>query len=114
MKDGTTLSFDLEGVEDLQAWRDLCRSPAAITGLSLIVDAHQYALPLPQRFTSLRVLAEPVAHRDGSGKIVADSIVVYADDIKAEVLVYRGCRPRMARFKVERTGRPVFLPTVDG
>ena len=114
MADGRTERFALEHPDDRARWRSLCGDPSEIRGIAFVVDHHQYVIPTPRKFSSLRFDAALVRHRDGSGDIVAFKISIYADDVRAELTVYRGNRPRMARFTLERSGRPVYIPNLDG
>lgn len=114
LRDGTTEAFDLETPQGRADWRALRRrSPEDITGLVLVSQGVSYAVPLPSRFEDVAFDVEPVAHRNGSGDVVADAIRVYVDDIAIQLLVYRGERNRGARLSVERAGRPVYIPSRD-
>ncbi len=116
LKSGSTLSFDPENPADRHAWDALRRERQdEITGLTLQIGGIHYVLPKPKaRFERVFCDAGPVEHRDGSGRVVADRIALHADDLTATVLAYRGNRPPMVRFNLERLGRPVYLPSLEG
>lgn len=117
LDNGETRTFDLELEPEADAWADL-RSTAAdrITGLAIKAGSvlHVLALPRSERFERLRIDAELVLHRDGSGRVVAERARLYADDLLATVLVYRGRRPQMVKYTLERPGTPRFIPNLDG
>ena len=114
MRDGQTISLDLETAEGREEWRKLRLTQAdEIRGLALISHGMHFAVPLPQKFDNVVFDAEPVEHRDGSGRIVADAIRLYVDDVCVQLLVYRGDRSKMTRLSVERGGHPVFIPSLE-
>lgn len=113
LRDGSTLSFDLETPEGRESWRDLRLLQCdQITGLSLISCGVHYAIPIPQKFNSVIYDAEVVQHRDGSGRVVGDVIRLFVDDVCVQLLVYRGSS-KMARLSVDKTGRPIFIPSLE-
>lgn len=114
LSDGRTESFDLDAPEDRERWHALRAHTDQITGVSFVVDRHHYAFPFPRKFANVRLDAQPIEHRNGKGAVVGYVITAYADNVRAELVVYRGKRPRMARFTLERAGRPVFIPSLDG
>ena len=114
LKDGSTRSFDLETAEGREGWRQLrLLESGEISGLVLVSNGVNYAVPLPQKFDEVIFDAEPVEHRDGSGRIVGDAIRVYVDDVVVQLLVFRGDRMKTARLSIERAGRPVYIPSLE-
>ena len=114
MRDGRTLALDLEIQADRQLWRELrLNSGSEITGLALVAHGVNFTLPLPQKFEAVVFDAEPITHRDGSGRVVGDAIRLYVDDVCVQLLVYRGERSKVARLSVERAGHPVFIPSLE-
>jgi len=113
---GDTVTFDFDDPVARAKWEEFRRSQYTdITGMALKIDGVQYALPLPRkRFERVYCDAGPVEHWDKSGRIIGDRLIVFADDIVATVLCYRSDRPRMVRFSIERLGRPVYLPGLEG
>ena len=116
LRSGDTVTFDFDDPDQRERWDAVRRERHLdITGLTLKLNGVQYALPLPRdRFDRVFCDAGLVEHRDGSGRIIGDRLVVYADDIAATMLRYRNDRPRMVRFSIERRGRPVYLPGLEG
>lgn len=117
MRTGETLTFALDRAEDHSAWEQVKRERATeITGVAIKAGPVIYSVPIPnkrQRFDRVRVDAELVFHRDGSGAVVGDRISVFADEVLASVLAYRGDRSKVVRFSLERPGRPRFIPSLD-
>jgi hypothetical protein len=111
LADGQTLLLDLDNPSDFQRWRELRETQAdQIRGIIFVQHKTNFALAMPKRFEQLHIDVKPVAHRDGSGRLVADSIMLHADDVVLEYLIYRGKRPRTARVTLEKLGRPVYIP----
>lgn len=112
LSDGRTETFDLETDVDATSWAALkAHSPASIRAVSIKVEAVLHVLPLPKdAFSSLRWDGELIYHRDGTGKIVGERVTLYADGLAASILAYRGRRPQMVRYTLEKSGTPVFIP----
>lgn len=110
LNNGETRTFDLEKDKDAKDWAELkLTGHEKIRGVSVKLGPVLHVLPMPRdRFSQLRWDGELIFHRDGSGRVIGERATLYVDELAASILAYRGKRPQMVKYTLERTGRPVF------
>lgn len=108
LRDGSSETLDLSRPADERRWRQLQSSPELLASLSIKASDAIFSFPIPRRFRRVSVDAELVAHRDGNGSLVAETLTVYVDGVRAKVTVYTGGN-RACRFELAKSGFPVYL-----
>lgn len=108
LRDGTSETLDLSLPIDVARWRRLQSSPELLTSLSILTSDAVFSFPIPRRFRRVSIGAELVSHRDGTGVLVAETLTVYVDGIRAKVTVYTGGN-RACKFELAKSGFPVYL-----
>lgn len=92
LNDGKILKFDLDKSSDRSQWIEWSSSKDfqnRITGIGILHNRKYHTLQYPKRFTEIRFFAESVFNEKNRMKRkLGERIVIHADQIKLELLVY--------------------------
>jgi len=102
---GKTKTFDIEK-NDLNGFekQDFQKS---IRGIGILYKKIWTVMPMPKRFNRIRFEAK-LLYKDG--KISAEQILCFADNLLIELTVFRKGMPSMTRINVFKIGKQVFKP----
>lgn len=109
MRDGRTLCFDLSAPAGTAEWQARQADPefqANVTGMAVLWEGEQYALPLPRSFRRVAYTAELLKDAD---KAVGIRLAAQADDTVASITVYFRQAPKLARYDLRRVGKPRYV-----
>jgi len=119
LNDGNILSFDLNKAPDWQQWLEWSSSQDfqnRITGIGILHDRRFHTVPYPKNFTKVNVYAESVFNKkDGEKRKLGERVIVHADQVKLELLVYTYDEPKppiQSRTTMTLIGRQMFSKDV--
>lgn len=119
LNDGKILSFDLNKSSDWQQWLEWSSSQDfqnRITGIGILHDRRFHTLQYPKNFKKVNVYAESVFNkRNGEKRKLGERVIVHADQIKLELLVYTYDEPKppiQSRTTMTMIGRQMFAKGV--
>jgi hypothetical protein len=114
LKNGRTLSYDLQDSEQASKWVSDSREinfQSQITGIGIVFNSQWFALPLPKKFRQFHFEASLIESKKNTGpRFKGEKVQCFADDVLASIVVYWGQKPKMSKFDVVRIGRRRFNP----
>ena len=121
LDDGKVLSFDLNDASDHQQWLEwssLQDFQSRITGIGILHDKKFHTFQYPKNFKKVSVYAESVFNaKDGTKRKLGERIIVHADEVKLELLVYTYAGPKppiLSRTTMSFVGKQMFSKGVYG
>ena len=119
LDDGKVLSFDLNSASDYQQWLEwssLQDFQNKITGIGILHDKKFHTFQYPKNFKTVNVYAESVFNtKEGSRRKLGERLIVHADQIKLEILVYTYDDPKppiQSRTTMTLIGKQMFQKNV--
>lgn len=113
--DGSTLEFDLNKEDDQKQWEEWTAVKDfqdRITGIGILHSKKFHTLPFPKRFKKVRFFAESVfSTKKGIRRKLGEKVVIHADEIVLELLVYTFENPPppiQSRTTMLRLGKQMF------
>ena len=115
LNDGKVLSFDLNSASDYQQWLEwssLQDFQNRITGIGILHEKKFHTFQYPKNFRKVNVYAESVFNtKDGSERKLGERLIVHADEVKLELLVYTYEDPKppiLSRTTMSFVGKQMF------
>lgn len=119
LDDGKVLSFDLGCASDYQQWLEwssLQDFQSRITGIGILHEKKFHTFQYPKNFKKVNVYAESVFNsKEGARRKLGERLIVHADDVKLELLVYTYDDPKppiLSRTTMSFVGKQMFSKDV--